>query len=258
MGTWGETCAISNLPINCLDSGEDIVMVVFHKHNCILGEDHGTEMDYLRRVADGEEHTGHYFKGVFRGAYDSVGGLEDLTSGNDDQYPDDLHNEYIRFFVYGSVWDEVVARCKKLAKKNDWDFGDIVSRYEQRKRVSALWQEDIEVHEFFHGRMSPEDKQARFKAHFDNEDPYPKGQKEIFQDLLYVLRFMHCMRRNPWAGMLFAGCQDSDIPNHKFLHKITGNVLKVLAKEDAIIVANNKAEDAEFEAAYREEMRKKK
>jgi hypothetical protein len=197
MGSWNETCVITNLPIR--SSEKDVKMVVFKPFS---NDDYS-----LRRMVTDPDTMVKCFRNIFAGDYDDYGSLEVYQSiGDGFELPEDLEG-YQYFFAKGDAWNAIVSYVDGQINSPDeyagWEYKHYISCFK-----TCIWlNRDSVISKFpdnlFSGREA--------------EDPDDIQISSWFTELLYVLAFLQNTRRDIWIGDVYRGCQTTNYEEHSLI-----------------------------------------
>lgn len=183
MGSWDETCALTNRPIGV---GQRAVMVVFEEGAQDLQMRLRSSFDgFFDKILD-----------IHRGSYDDYGNLEEVEVD---------YRENIAIFFHENVWDEVV----KYARSSDaFEFKYIHEMNDRQWLEKYNGEAAVADSNYFKTKGIP------YKS--------LREPTEIMKDFFYVTSFSLCARRDIMSGLLFRGKQEYDNEPQKILHELTG------------------------------------
>lgn len=208
MGSWTETCAITNLPIRWNE--QDVRLVVFKPF--------AKDSHSLKWMITDPETMVKCFKNIFVGDYNDYGRLEthkSLVEGF--ELPEDLKKDYQYFFAKGDVWDAVVKYVDKKINSSDeyegWQYEHCISCFK-----TSMW-------------FSRNSVIGKFPDYLcSGEEPSDPDDIQIptwFTELLYVLAFLQNTRRDVWVGDAHRGSQTTNYEEHLLIAaKIQSHVFR--------------------------------
>lgn len=162
MGSWSETCVITNTPIR---RNHNVKMVLFKP---LLTKDHQNYDGHVNRMVTHFDLLMKCFVNIYTGAYDDYGGLKQLPR-------EEFEDNHKYFFIHDDVWNNVVSYVQSRIDTQDVvceaTYKDFISRFDYELDCSYL--------------------------SLDNKQRFLDGE---FKELLYVLAFMEFARKYAWIG----------------------------------------------------------